>query len=129
MRIVVPERFVSKKTAISWAEAGMRQDKDAAWLSALNAAVIPHSADLRGMFENGSRLRLRATIYGDPQMIKPLDIHDALAQIVNQLTDILFPREKGKPKPQTQDRHFWKVEGEKVVDELPRVVLEIDSLE
>ena len=27
---------------------------------------------------------------------------------------MLFPRPKGKSTPQTEDRHFWRVEAEKI---------------
>jgi len=128
MRIVVRTMFVSRKTAIEWRGAGMRKGADAGWRAALRAAVEPFRESLVPSCEDNPRLKIDARIHGPARRIGPLDIHDALAQIVDQFTDILFPRQRGKPIPQTADRHFWRVEAEKIVDSEPRVELEVGEL-
>lgn len=70
---------------------------------------------LKNALQEGKRLKLKAWIYGIPQRIKLLDIHDATAQIIDEITECLFPREEGKPTPQIQDRHFCNIEGKKSV--------------
>ncbi len=46
---------------------------------------------------------------------------------MDEITECLFPKEKGKPTPQVQDRHFWKIEGEKFVSSEERVEVEIEQ--
>ena len=58
-----------------------------------------------------------------------LDIHDALPQIIAEMTDCLFPRTEGKAIPQTEDRYFQKVEAEKFIISEERVEIEIEEKE
>lgn len=128
MRIVVRTVFVSRKTAIAWPGAGMRKGADADWLAALRTEVEPFRESLVRNFKGDARLKMVVRIHGPSERIGPLDIHDALAQIVDQFTDILFPRQRGRPIPQTADRYFWSVRAEKIVDDDHRVELEIGKL-
>lgn len=130
MKATVKGPFISRKTAVEWPEYGMSKNKHEGWFRRLEASLQNNKEFrdwLRNALEKGVRLRLKARIYGIPQRIKLLDIHDATAQIVDEITECLFPKEKGKPTPQVQDRHFWKVEGEKFVSDEERVEVEIEK--
>lgn len=87
-----------------------------------------YSGWLKQALEEGKKLKLKVSVFGIPQRIKQLDIHDALSQIVDEITDCLFPKEKGQPIPQTKDRHFWKVEAEKFTRSEEKVEIEIQEL-
>ena len=107
----------------------MSKKKHEDWLQRLEASLQHNrkfSHWLRIALEEGKRVKLKAWIYGIPQRIKLLDIHDATAQIVDEVTECLFPKEKGKPTPQVEDRHFWRVEGEKFVSDEEKVEVEIE---
>jgi len=130
MRLRINGPFISRKTAVEWPEYGMSKKQHAGWLRRLKAS-LQHNKEfrdwLRKALKEGEKLKLKARIYGIPQRIKLLDIHDATAQVVDEITECLFPKEKGKPTPQVQDRHFWKVEGEKFESDEERVEVEVDE--
>ena len=125
MKIIVQVPFVSRKTEVHWPNAGMNRNVGVEWKKALNNAVQPHEKELRELFRKNRELKVTVKVYDKPNKIRLLDIHDALAQTIDQITDILFPRDTGKPTPQTQDRHFWQVEAEKKIDPEPKVLIEI----
>jgi len=132
MRICVNSPFISRKTAIRWEAAGMTKERHKTWIHALKQSLRDnrgYSDWLKQALEEGRRLRLKVSIFGIPQRIKQLDIHDALSQIINEMTDCLFPRTEGKAIPQTEDRHFWKVEAEKFIISEERVEIEIEEKE
>ncbi len=107
----------------------MSKKKHEDWLQRLEASLQHNrkfSHWLRIALEEGKRVKLKAWIYRIPQRIKLLDIHDATAQVVDEVTECLFPKEKGKPTPQVEDRHFWRVEGEKFVSDEEKVEVEIE---
>ena len=131
MRIWVNSPFISRKTAICWPVAGMTRERHQNWIHALEESVRDNRGYgdwLKQALEEGRRLRLTVSIFGIPQRIKQLDVHDALSQIIDETTDCLFPREKGRTSPQTQDRHFWKVGAQKFVDRPERVEIEVEEL-
>ncbi len=112
MKIWVNHPFISRKTGIPWPAAGMTKERYEAWIKALKESLERNKQycdRLRAALKKGDRLRFKVLIFGMPQRIKQLDIHDALSQITDEVTDCLFPRQKGHPTPQTKDRHFWKV--------------------
>ena len=132
MRILVNSPFISRKTAIVWKAAGMTKNRHTTWIEALQGSLRKnkeYSSWLKQALEQRKRLRLKASIFGVPQRIRLLDIHDVLSQIIDEMTDSLFPREKEKASPQVEDRHFWKVEGEKFISPEERVEIEIEELE
>ncbi len=129
-RINVQGPFISRKTAIDWPQGGTTKERYEAWLHNLKDSLEENtdfSDWLRKALKEGGRLELKARIYGIPQRIKLLDIHDATAQIIDEVTECLFPKEKGKPTPQVQDRHFWKIEGEKFISSEERTEVEIEQ--
>jgi len=128
MKIVVNLPFASRKTAHDWLDAGMRKESANDWLRELGRAIQPHKDHLSKLIKDGIKIKVHAAIYGKPNQIKQLDIHDALAQIADQVTDVLFPRQKGKTTPQTEDRHFWQVYAEKIIAEKPKVEIEVEEL-
>lgn len=131
MRICVNSPFISRKTAIYWPDAKMTKKRHQKWIQALEESLRNNrefSDWLEQALEQGKRLRLKASIFGISQRIRLLDIHDALSQIIDEMTDSLFPREKEKASPQVQDRHFWKVEGEKLISPEEKVEIEIEEL-
>ena len=132
MKIWVNSPLVSRKTAISWPVAGMTKERHERWIEALERSLKKDKEChgwLRQALEKGRKLTLKASVFGVAQRIKQLDIHDALSQIVDEVTGCLFPKEKGKPSPQTKDRHFWRVEAEKFVSPEEKVEIEIEGLE
>ena len=112
MKIIVNCRFVSRKTQINY--MGMTKGSDNIWLDELAKAVQPYKKDLVALLKKKKRLSAEVKIYSRARSIKLLDAHSALEQVLDQVTDILFPRAKGKTIPQTEDRHFWHVEAEKI---------------
>ena len=131
MRICVNSPFISRKTAHSWPAAGMTEKKHQNWIHALERSLQDDRGYrdwLRQALIEGTKLKVRASVFGIPQRVKQLDIHDALSQIIDEITDCLFPRAKGAPVPQTPDRLFWKVEAEKFVSSEERVEIEIGEL-
>lgn len=130
MKIWINRPFISRKTAISWPSAGMTKERHETWIKALERSLIRNEEYgwLKQALEEGRRLKLKASVFGIPGRIRQLDIHNALSQIVDEMTDCLFPREKGQPIPQTKDRHFWKAEAEKFVSSEERVEIEIGEL-
>jgi len=132
LRIWVNGPFISRKTAISWPGTGMTKERHQKWLQTLEESLRNNKEFndwLKQALEQGKRLRLKASIFGVAQRIQLLDIHDALSQIIDEMTNFLFPREKGKSIPQVKDRHFWKVEGEKFISFEKKVEIEIEELE
>jgi len=124
--------FISRKIAVNWPEYGISKNKHEDWLQRLETSLHHNkkfSHWLKNTLQEGRRLKLKARIYGISQRIRLLDIHDATAQIVDEITECLFPREGGKPIPQVQDRHFWKIEGEKFISSEERVEIEIEEKE
>ena len=130
MSIRINGPFISRKTAVSWDAAGMTKRRYQIWLEALRKSLrATREYDWLGQsLREGKRLELKAWIYGIPQRIKLLDIHDALSQIVDEITECVFPKENGKTRPQVEDRHFWRVEGEKSVSDEEKVEIEIEEL-
>ena len=131
MSIQINGPFISRKTAVSWKAAGMTKRRYQIWLKALRKSLrATRGYEWLGQsLREGKRLELRASIFGIPQRIKLLDIHDALSQIVDEITECVFPKEKEKTRPQVEDRHFWRVEGEKfVTDQEEKVEVEIEEL-
>ncbi len=131
MSIRVESPFISRKTAVSWKVAGMTKERHKVWLQALQRSLEKNtecSGWLKQALETGRKLNLKASIFGIPQRIKLLDIHDALSQIVDEITECVFPKEKGKSRPQVENRHFWRVEGEKFVSDEEKVQVEIEEL-
>lgn len=131
MRILVNSPFISRKTAIVWKAAGMTKKRHTTWIEALQGSLRKnreYSGWLKQALEEGRKLKLKLSIFGIPQRIKQLDIHDALSQIIDEITEYLFPKERGKPTPQTKDRHFWKVEAEKFISSGEKVEIEIEEL-
>ena len=129
--ILIYSPFISRKTAISWKAAGMTKERHKAWLQALEKSLEKNkecSGWLKQALEADRKLKLKASVFGIPQKIKQLDIHDALSQITDEITNYLFPRQKGKATPQTEDRHFWRVEGEKFLSDEEKVQVEIEEL-
>ncbi|GAI08154.1 unnamed protein product, partial [marine sediment metagenome] len=122
--------FISRKIAVDWPKYGISKKKHEDWLQRLETS-LQHNKKFSYWLENalqkGKRLELKAWIYGISQRIKLLDIHDATAQIIDEVTECLFPREEGKPTPQVQDRHFWKIEGQKFISSEERVEVEIEQ--
>jgi hypothetical protein len=131
MKICVNSPFISRKTAIRWEAAGMTRRRHEDWILALKESLErnkQYRGRLKAALKKGNRLKLKVLIFGIPQRIKQLDIHDALSQIIDEVTNCLFPREKGHPTPQTEDRHFWKVEAEKFTDREEGVEIEVEQL-
>jgi len=128
IRISIPVAYKSHKASINWAAAGMTKGANNQWIGALHAAVLPKAPLLRPLFNGSKRLRLRVAIQGPAESIKLLDVHDATAKIVDQFTDVLFPRTLKSPTPQTQDRHFWSTHGTKAPAPLGRVDLWISEM-
>ena len=131
MKIGINHPFISRKTAISWPAAGMTKEKHKIWIQALQRSLRKNkecSGWLKQVLKEGRKLKLKVSIFGIPQRIKQLDIHDALSQIIDETTDCLFPIEKGKSISQTEDRHFWKVEAEKFINPEEKVKIEIEEL-
>jgi len=129
-RINVTGPFISRKTAIDWPQGGTTKERYETWLRNLRGSLQENrgfSDWLREKLEKAKKLKLKVRIHGIPQRIKLLDIHDATAQIIDEITECLFPREEGKPTPQVQDRHFWKIEGEKFISSEERVEVEIEQ--
>jgi len=120
--------FISRKIAVNWPKCGLSKNKHEDWLQRLETS-LQHNREfshwLKNALQEGKKLKLKACIHGIPPRIKLLDIHDATAQIIDEVTECLFPREKGKPTPQVQDRHFWKIEGEKFIKSEESVEVEI----
>ncbi len=127
MKVTVREHYVGKKTAIEWPQAKMKKGSDKKWLEELSKVIEPIKQDLIQMYKSGKKLKIKVLVSNKKKNIEPLDIHDALANIVNKLTDILFPRPPRKPIPQTQDRAFWECKAFKVIGE-PKVEIEIQEL-
>ncbi len=131
MSIRINGPFISRKTAVSWNVAGMTKEGHKVWFQALQRSLEKNkecSDWLKHALKTGRKLKLKASIFGIPQRIRLLDIHDATAQIVDEVTECLFPKEEGKPTPQVEDRHFWRVEGEKFVRDKEKVEVEIEEL-
>ena len=131
MSIRINGPFISRKIAVDWPEYGLSKKKHEDWLQRLETSLQHNekfSHWLKDALQQGKKIKLEAWIYGIPRRIKLLDIHDATAQIVDEVTECLFPKEKGKPTPQVEDRHFWRVEGEKFVRDKEKVQVEIEEL-
>ena len=129
MSIRVDGPFISRKIAVDWPKYGLSKKKHEDWLQRLETSLQHNrkfSHWLKIALQEGKRVKLKAWIYGIAGRIKLLDIHDATAQIVDEVTECLFPKEKGKPTPQVEDRHFWRVEGEKFVSDEEKVEVEIE---
>ena len=127
MKLEINGPFISRKTGINWEQGGMTKKRYESWTKTLKNAVEKHKKEfnwLKDSLEQGKKLYFKLSIFGKPQRIKQLDIHDALAQIIDEITNCLFPRENGKSTPQTEDRHFWKVEAEKYISDKERVKIE-----
>ena len=106
-------KFVSKKTKTNW--GGMKKENYQPWLLALEENVVAYKQELFMLFKSKKKLTMLVTISGERQRIDPLDAHDALAQIADEITDVLFPRPEHSPKPQTEDSAFWQEEVRKLV--------------
>lgn len=131
MRMCVNSPFISRKTTISWAAAGMTEKKHQNWIHALEQSLQDNRGYrdwLRQALIEGTRFEVRASIFGIPQRVKQLNIHDALSQIIDEITEYLFPKERGRSTRQTKDRHFWKVEAEKFTRSEEKVEIEIQEL-
>ena len=131
MRILVNSPFISRKTAIVWKAAGMTKKRHTTWIEALQGSLRKnkeYSSWLKQVLEEDRKLKLKLSTFGTSQRIKQLDIHDALSQIIDEITEYLFPKKRGKPIPQTKDRHFWKVEAEKFTRSEEKVEIEIQEL-
>lgn len=131
MRICVNSPLISRKTAIAWEAAGMTEERYKTWIQALQRSLRKnkeYSSWIKQALEEGRKLKLKVLVFRIPQRIKQLDIHDALSQIIDEITEYLFPKERGKPTPQTKDRHFWKVEAEKFISSGEKVEIEIEEL-
>ena len=130
MSIRVESPFISRKTAVSWDAAGMTKRRYQIWLRALRKSLrATREYEWLGQsLREGKRLELRASIFGIPQRIRLLDIHDALSQMIDEITECVFPKENGKTRPQVEDRHFWRVEGEKFVSDEEKIQIEIEEL-
>jgi len=134
MKVLINHPFISRKTGLEWKQAGMTKERYKHWVEALTNILKRDKEKLKWLqlaLIEDKKIKFKLSIFGVPRRIRQLDIHDALAQIVDEVTDCvsLFPREKGKPIPQTEDRHFWKVEAEKFISEKERVEIEIEELE
>ena len=130
VRTTIKGPFISRKIAVDWPEYGLSKKKHEDWLQRFETSLQHNkkfSHWLKSALQEGKRLKLKARIYGISQRIKLLDIHDATAQIIDEITECLFPKEKGGPTPQVQDRHFWKIEGEKFISSEERVEVEIEQ--
>ena len=131
MKLEINGPFISRKTGINWEQGGMTKERYKSWSKTLENAVEKHKKEfnwLKDSLKQGKKLYFKLSIWGKPQRIKQLDIHDALAQIIDEITNCLFPKENGKPTPQTEDRHFWKVEAEKYISDKERVKIEINEM-
>ena len=131
MSIRINGPFISRKIAVDWPKYGLSKKKHEDWLQRLETSLQHNkkfSHWLKIALQKGKRIKLKSHIYGIARRIKLLDIHDATAQIVDEITECLFPKEKGKPTPQVEDRHFWRVEGEKSVSDEEKVEVEIEEL-
>ena len=129
MSIRIEGPFTSRKIAVDWPEYGLSKKKHEDWLQRLETSLQHNekfSHWLKNALQKGKRIKLEAWIYGIPRRIKLLDIYDATAQIVDEVTECLFSKEKGKSIPQVEDRHFWRVEGEKFVSVEEKVQVEIE---
>ncbi len=110
----------------------MTNERHKVWFQTLQRSLEKNkecSDWLKQALKTGRKLKLKASIFGIPQRIKLLDIHDALSQIVDEITECMFPKESGKTRPQVEDRHFRRVEGEKFVSDQEKVQVEIEELE
>jgi hypothetical protein len=123
--IRVPDRFSSRKAAIHWPAAGMTPEDHARWREALKGAVRPYETRLKEWVAARCHLEARMVILGPKRRLDPLDAHDALAQVLDELMAVVFPRPAGSRTPQWQDKLFWRVSAEKVVAEAGRVEIEI----
>ena len=104
----------------------MRKGSRETWLVALRDATTPKLPQLRALFAGSPQLRLTATIFGDRPWITPLDVHDAVAQLVDEIVDVIFPRQRGSASPQWQVRAFWTVVAAKRESADPRVTIRIE---
>lgn len=132
MKVLINQPFISRKTGLEWKQAGMTKERYKHWVETLTNILKRDKKKLRWLqlaLIEGKKIKLKLSIFGVSRRIRQLDIHDALAQIIDEVTDCVFPREKGKPIPQTEDRHFWKVEAEKFISDKERVEIEIEELE
>lgn len=127
MRIIVNHRFVSRKTNITWEKGGMSKGPYQRWLDALAEALEPFGEELKSWFEKRKKLNILVEILSNGRHIH-FDLHDAVAQIVDELTDLIYPRMKGKSIPQWQDKQFWQIAGEKIDNAVESVVIRIDKL-
>ena len=92
MRIQVNSPFISDKTAINWPTAGMEKGRDKPRLDALGKS-LGRNKDcdwLKQALEDGRKLKLKLSVFRIAQRIKLLDIHDALSQIIDEITEYLF---------------------------------------
>lgn len=109
----------------------MTRARHEVWIHALKGCLEENAEfthRLKEALKKRQKMRLRVLIFGIPQRIKQLDVHDALSQIIDEITDCLFPRERGRPSPQTKDQHFWRAEGEKLTGGDERVEIEVQQL-
>jgi len=131
LKLEINGPFISRKTGINWEQSGMTKERYESWTKTLENVVEQNKKEfnwLKDSLEQAKKLYFKLSIFGIPQRIKQLDIHDALAQIIDEITNRLFPRENGKSTPQTEDRHFWKVEAEKYISDKERVEIEINEI-
>jgi len=126
--IEVPHAYASRKAAHWWSAAGMSPEARARWLDALTQAVLQHVDRLSDWLQARTRLEARTRIFGPKRSIDPLDVHEALADIIDSVTNVVSPRAPGRRTPQWQDRFYWRVSAEKLVAEVGRVEIHIEPI-
>jgi hypothetical protein len=129
IEIRVPAAYAGRKSGRRLEAGGMGSERLAEWTVAFRLAVEPHASRLRPWFESKRHLAARVTVFGPRERVEPLDIHDALAQVLDQLTDLLYPRPAGRPIPQWRDRYFWDVSGHKSLANEAEVHITIEALD
>jgi hypothetical protein len=129
MEILIKHPFISKKTGHNWTGTNMTTERYTEFEQKLKGAIKNgHLNEIKSFLDDKKRLSIEVRIYGKANRIKLLDIHDAVVQIINKITDMAFPRELHKPSPQTKDRHFWRITGEKFIDNNERTWIGITEL-
>jgi hypothetical protein len=128
IRIRISLPFENRKGSHAGSAAGMGPEAHRAWRSVLEREVLRHQSLLRQWVEARTRLEARLVIAGPKRQIDPLDVHDALSQLLDEVTAVTFPRPPESRAPQRQDEQYWRVSAEKVVAEAGRVEIVISPV-
>lgn len=128
LKFSVSGPFVSKRI-VDWPAAGMDSQTYTDWQEAFRGTLLgmKESDILRDALNNTkSRLGIEITVFGRSRSVVALDLDNIAETVFDNITKTLVPKEKGSRTPNWEDRHFWKAEISKVIDEdNPRTVVTI----